>query len=454
MMSVTGKENNNFDINELSGEIPSGGRILFVDDEENILRALKRLFMDENYEVYTASSGSSGLNILENEKNIGLIVSDQRMPEMQGSEFLARSREIVPDAVRILLTGYSDITAAVDAINRGGAARYISKPWKDEELIQTVKDCMQRYFLVQENKRLQEIIKKKNAELKKWNDELQGYVQEQTMELQDKYNEVKKLNVKLRENYKDTVSAFSGLLEMRDKSMRSHSRNVAKIAGQAAKLMERSPDEIEMIIVSALLHDVGKIGIPDVMLMRDYAEMDPGGKAEYEKHPVMGQEAIDVMGDLHRHGIIIRHHHERYDGKGFPDQLKGNDIPIGSRIIAIADFIDKNVRKHQGDSGVGLVLEQVHAMTGKMFDPRIVPLIDAPVKALYKKILSKADYVERELPPSKIHVGMILARDVISGTGLLLLSKGTQLNGANIEVLIRYYEIDPSKRPIAVLSKR
>lgn len=453
MMSAD-KINNDSEIGKLSEVIPSGGRILFVDDEENILRSLKRLFMDENYEVFTAPSGAGGLNILENEKNIGLIVSDQRMPEMQGSEFLAKSRAIAPDAVRILLTGYSDITAAVDAINRGGAARYISKPWKDEELVQIVRECMQRYFLVQENLRLQEIIKKKNAELKKWNDELQGYVQEQTMELQDKYNEVKQLNVRLRENFKDTINAFSGLLEMRDKSMRSHSRNVAKLAAQVAKVMNLPADEIEMIIVSAMLHDIGKIGIPDVMLLRDYESMDANGKAEYEKHPVRGQEAIDAIGELHRQGIVIRHHHERFDGKGFPDQLKGNDIPIGARIIAMADFVDKNVRKHQGDSGIDLVLEQVRAAAGRMFDPKLIPLIDAPVKALYRKILSKADYVERELSPVNIQVGMILARDVISGTGLLLLSKGTQLSGVNIEVLQRYYELDPAKRPVAVLCKK
>ena len=123
-------------------------RALFVDDEENILKALQRLLMDEDFEVLTASSAKEGLQLLLQTENVGLIVSDQRMPEITGVQFLEQAKEMVPEALRIMLTGYADLTATMDAINRGGAYRYITKPWNDEELIQTIRDAVQQYRLI------------------------------------------------------------------------------------------------------------------------------------------------------------------------------------------------------------------------------------------------------------------------------------------------------------------
>jgi DNA-binding NtrC family response regulator len=122
-------------------------KILFVDDEENVLRALKRLFMDEDMEVYTASSGRSGLEMVK-DAEFSVIVSDQKMPEMSGSEFLEKTKEVSPDSIRIVLTGYADIDATINAINRGGAYRYVAKPWNDTDLVLTVRDAAEKYRLV------------------------------------------------------------------------------------------------------------------------------------------------------------------------------------------------------------------------------------------------------------------------------------------------------------------
>ncbi|RMG57169.1 MAG: response regulator, partial [Deltaproteobacteria bacterium] len=161
------------------GEIPI--KVLFVDDEENILKALRRLLIDEeDMEVFTASSGEEGLKILESEPDIGVIVSDQRMPGLSGVDFLEKAKKIAPHSVRIVLTGYADVHAAVDAINRGGAYRYVSKPWKDEELLQIIRDAASRYRLIVENRRLIQIINQQNRELKSWNEKLEARVKEQT----------------------------------------------------------------------------------------------------------------------------------------------------------------------------------------------------------------------------------------------------------------------------------
>ncbi|MBI4848748.1 MAG: response regulator [Nitrospirae bacterium] len=443
---------------EAAHEIKSGTpvEILFVDDEKNVLQALKRLCMDEDYEIILANSAEEALEVLRNHPNLGLIVSDQRMPGMTGSEFLARAKDIMPDTVRILLTGYADINAVADAINKGGAYRYITKPWKDEELLQIIGDAVKRYSLVQENKRLQEIIRKQNEELKRWNSQLEFFVQEQTIEIQNKNKALEKLNEDLIKNFKNSIHAFSSLIELRDRRTGNHSKNVAEISTKTALAMKLSSEEVETITVAALLHDIGKIGIPDVVLLMEFDQMSAEERNEYMQHPVRGQAAVDSVEDFRDAGILIRHHHECYNGMGFPDKLPGGRIPVGARIIAVADFIDKTVRNLDKDNAVEITLGKVRDDLGKMFDPQIYPFIEVPVREVLAGITrkSKANMIETELNVSNIQVGMLLARDVKSGTGLILLSKGTVLNPKNIQALKRYYQLDPSKTGIFVLVKR
>ncbi len=165
--------------------------ILFVDDEANILKALQRLFIDDDYDVQTASSGKTALSMLESGLRPTVIVSDQRMPEMGGAEFLAKTIEIVPDTVRMVLTGYADINAAVNAINKGGIYRYILKPWSDDDLKLSIQGAIKHYNLIQENKQLAKELTEKNQELSQLNDELEKKVAERTLELSQKIKELK-----------------------------------------------------------------------------------------------------------------------------------------------------------------------------------------------------------------------------------------------------------------------
>jgi len=432
---------------------PEKGKILFVDDEENILRSLQRLFMDEEIEVFTASSGAKGLEILARETEVGVIVSDQRMPEMTGVDFLEKSKAISPQSIRILLTGYADVNAAIDAINRGGTFRYLNKPWNDDELVQAVKGALHMYHLLTENKRLAAIVKKQNAELKKWNTELESIVQEQTMELQKSYDSVRAVNSMLRVNFKNTIVAFSGLIELRDKRMRTHSRNVAEVSVNVAKQLGMESEERETVMVAALLHDIGKIGIPDLMLARETEQMNFAEREEYLQHPIRGQAAIDRIEELREAGRIIRAHHENYDGSGFPDGLKKADIPLGARIITLTDYIDKKIRKAMGATGFEILRREVELQKGTLFDPKLIPVVFAQAEAFYKKIRPKTDHVEIELLPNDLQEGMEASRDVFSGTGILLLTKGTVLAKPGIILLKRYYELDPANQGVFVSVK-
>lgn len=429
-------------------EIPV--KILLVDDEENILRSLKRLLMDEGHEILFSTSGEQALQILKQNEDIGLIVSDQRMPGLTGTDFLEMAMKIRPLAVRILLTGYSDINAAIDAINRGGAAKYLTKPWKDDEIRAAVREACQRYVLIQKNKRLAGIVLKQNEELKRWSKELEFHVQEQTIELSRQNDMLKKLTERLRGDLRKTIVALSSLIELRDRRVKSHSRNVAEIASKTASAMGRPFEEIEHITIASLLHDIGKIGMPDVLLAKDIEDFDDEESKEYQLHPVRGQAALDTIEDLRPAGLLIRHHHEAVDGTGFPDNLRGEEIPLGARIIAMADYIDRSIGRATDTSALQKTLKSLETKLGNRFDPKIAGYMQSPLEEVYSKTLSETIAMEHELDPKNLKEGMVVARDIKSGTGLILCSQGICLNAANIQTIQRYYSIDPPSQGVFV----
>jgi len=157
--------------------------VLCVDDEENILHSLKRLLRKEGYRLLTATSGAEGLKKLQ-ENSVHLVVSDQRMPEMSGTEFLAKVKENYPDTIRIVLTGYTEVDSITASINKGHIYKFILKPWNDQNLKLEIKQGLDQYALVQSNKRLHERVLQQNEELKKINENLEKIVRDRTMDLE------------------------------------------------------------------------------------------------------------------------------------------------------------------------------------------------------------------------------------------------------------------------------
>jgi response regulator RpfG family c-di-GMP phosphodiesterase len=335
-------------------------RVLFVDDEENILKSLRRLVAEEDFEVLLAASGEAGLAILrETGEDMAVIVSDQRMPGLTGVDFLQQARALAPDAGRILLTGYADISATIDAINKGGAHRYISKPWNDQEIVLTIRDAVRSYHLARENRVLSALVSRQNEELTEWNSSLKTRVLEQTASIRQKITELHGLNEKLHRNYLSILAAFSGLHELHDREAKNHCGNVAVISAAVARSAGLPEKLIEEIRVAALLHDIGTIGISDTLLHGDVERMTEGELREYRSHSVRGQAAVDSIEDLRPAGVLIRHHHENFDGNGFPDRLSGSAIPLGARIIALADATDRLLSENRVDNSIERALHTV-----------------------------------------------------------------------------------------------
>lgn len=423
--------------------------VLFVDDDENILRSLKRLFFEESFEVLTAGSGKEALEILKN-KEVGVIVSDQKMPEMDGAQFLERAKKMAPCSVRMVLTGQADVTAAMDAINKGGAWQYITKPWDDNELRIAVKNAIETYKITRENIYLTQLNIKQNQELQSWSTELVMHVQQQTIDLGRQNRELKALNEKLNKNMQFTITSFSNLIDLRDNTVCNHSSNVASFATAIAEKIPLSENEIKTISVAAQLHDIGKVGIPDIVLQKDPAALTPDEMVEYKKHPILGQSAVDALEGLRDAGILIRHHHESFDGSGFPDGLKGTAIPLGSRIIAIADVFDRTAVMGNGTAAIPKALRIIESLLNKWFDPGLFEHIK---KIIIDKtasfVLTDSDVVT-EMPPNELLPGMLVSRDVRTGTGLLLLMKGIILDEKHIDIIQRCYHLDPAQTGVYV----
>jgi putative nucleotidyltransferase with HDIG domain len=344
-------------------EIPG---VLFVDDEVNIRRALARLFRTEPYRVLQAGSAEEALRILESE-SVQVVVSDQRMPGMHGATLLSRVRERWPETIRIMLTGYTEIDVAVEAINQGEVYRLITKPWNDEELRATIRTAIDAWRMRREIDRLNRVTHEQNLELQEMNRTLESKVHERTRQVQNKHQE-------LRLAYLSTVRALAEAIDAKDPYTRGHSERVGVYSSRIARELGCEARFIERIYLAGLLHDIGKIGIRDHIITKP----GPLTQQEYEevkKHPAIGArilEPVDFLSDIVR---CVRHHHEWYDGtpRGYPDGLKGAEIPYPSRIILVADTVEAMTsdRPYRTSMSMGRVVEEVQIFSGTQFDPAV-----------------------------------------------------------------------------------
>ena len=430
-------------------------RILLVDDEESITKALQRLFRRESHEIYTASGGEEALHLLRESTNpFSLILSDQRMPGMNGAEFLEKAREIYPDSIRILLTGYSDMSAVIDAVNRGQIHRYMTKPWNDEEMLLVVRQSLDHYDLVTENVRLLELTKKQNEELSELNRTLEAKVEERSGEIIIKNKELSRLNQVLEQNLYNAVKAFSSLVERQNTALAGHGRRVAQLSRQIGERLDLPTDELIQIEVAALLHDFGKLSFPPRLM--DYREeaWTLEERKLYRMHPKLGQDTVHFISRLDYVGLLIRSHHERYDGQGYPDRLTEEEIPIGARVITVADAYDRvaNLRIDVDGSVKGIRVsegrlseEEVYQRAAVMhlrkgshlsYDPDIV-------KRTLSFLKDKGAYREdRKVDVEDLCGGMVLARPLYSTGGRFLLPAETVLTDSIIRKIRAIHEND------------
>lgn len=341
--------------------------VLFVDDETNILKALQRLLRHEPMRVLCASRAQEALEILEREP-AQVVVSDQRMPEMSGVDLLQSIRDRHRDVVRMMLTGYTEMNVAVEAINRGEIYRLITKPWNDDELKATLRQAFDHYDLKQEIKRLNQVTREQNFKLQDMNRNLEHKVRERTKQLAEKNHE-------LRTAYVQTIRALAEAVDAKDAYTRGHSERVGVYASKIAREMGFPKEFIERVYIAGLLHDVGKIGVRDAVITKP-DRLTPEEYEEIRRHPEIGAKILEPVTFLSDVVRCVRHHHEWFDGsdRGYPDRLRGDDIPLPSRIILVADTCEAMTSDRPYRRGLGLesVIEELHKYSGTQFDPACV----------------------------------------------------------------------------------
>ena len=400
--------------------------VLCVDDEPNILSAIRRALRGSGYRVLSADSGQQALQLLSAE-TVHLIVSDMRMPGMDGAQLLEQVRRQWPGITRILLTGQSDVGSTMAAINRGEIFRYISKPWNENELLMAAREGLERQALLNEKARLEHAVACHNDELTRLNASLEQQVLERTAQLSS-------ANTKLSKNYLSSIKAFSNLIELRGGPTAGHSRRVAELARRIAVQMNLPAADVQAVFVAGLLHDIGHVGLSDALLACSVPRMTPEDKAQYEQHPVLGEQALMALEDMQPVATIVRSHHERYDGMGFPDALGGDAIPIGARILAVADTYDDLQTGHLARAQLAATDARMLVQRGRntQFDPSVV---DAFVE-LQRTREASPSFVE--LPVEQLKPGMVLARDLRSREGMVLLAADHALSADLIQRIVAY----------------
>lgn len=426
--------------------------LLFVDDEANILSSLKRLFRPQGYRIFTAESGAQGLEVMARE-TIDLVISDMRMPEMNGAQFLEKVREKWPETVRILLTGYAEIGTTIDAINKGQIYRYISKPWEDNDITLIVRHALQQKLLEQEKRRLEELTREQNRELKELNIHLEERVMTRTDEVRQTMAFLEVAHEKLKKSFITSVRVFSNLIEMRHPAMAGHARRVAEMARSLAQQLGMSDAEVQDVFIAGLLLDIGKIGLSDRLLEKPFNSLTGAERSEMVKYPVKGQMALMELEQLQGAAQLIRSHRERFDGLGYPDRLAGFNIPLGARILALVKDYDMALIGTTFARPVKPVdaMLQIQDGKGNRYDPAVA---DAFMGKIRKDIETAKDkLMELALRSGQLKPGMVIARDLVTKSGELLLSKGYALDEPIIDQIRGFERMDSHPLTIHVYTK-
>jgi len=421
--------------------------LLCVDDEPNILNALRRLLRPNGYEVQVAPGGSEGLALLE-QKPVDLVISDMRMPGMDGAEFLTQVKARWPDTVRLLLTGYADMDATVAAINQGQIARYLSKPWNDGELLTAVRDALEVKFLQSERRRLEALTATQNRDLLNLTAKLEDRVKERTAQLSGALKAVEASRASMHRSLLNGVRAYANLLELRSSKLAAHGKRVAERARAVALAMKCEPAQVQAIAVAGLLHDIGRLSLSDAALATPAHKLEGEAREDDLHHPGRGADLLTVLESTAAAAEIVRVHHARFDGKGTPKGLRGEEIPLGARILAVVDDFDETVS--------GLLVHPVpraeDAMKsivegrGRQYDPAAV---DAFV-ALYGSAERPPAKPDRVLRTFELNPGMVLAQDIVAQDRRLLLVAEYALDREMIDGLVAYEQANRAQLSIRV----
>ncbi|MEK7441880.1 MAG: HD domain-containing phosphohydrolase [Chloroflexota bacterium] len=394
--------------------------ILIVDDEMKTRQLLETIFRQDGYQVITAHSAEEALQGLTGQ-DVSLVISDDNLPGMSGTEFLKRVRQDFPNSFRLLLAASNDLQVAVNAINEGHIFYYITKPWNDDELKMVVRNALQRYELGLDERRLRALIVQQSNALRTSNELLEQKVQERTAEVEAN-------NRALETTLVQMVQTLHGLLEAHGIGQKGHSMRVSEGCDWVAARLGLGQAQRLEIQMAASLHDLGKVSLPQEILKKNPLSFSRAEAAMYREFPMLGQSLLSNIKLLEGVGKTIYHQREWYNGTGYPAGLSGDNIPLGSRIIAVIDWYEE---RHD--------YEDIQRNVGHRFDPNVVKVFGE-----YLEMTSTSDNNSSlALLPDRLQEGMMITDDVYTGRGLLLVTRGKVVDKATLEKIRNFNAVDP-----------
>jgi response regulator RpfG family c-di-GMP phosphodiesterase len=365
------------------------------------------------------------------------IISDMRMPGMNGAEFLQAARTLQPRAVRLLLTGHADAASALQAVNQGEVFRYFTKPWDDAQLAAALNEGVERERLRAERDRLLAQVERQNAELQTSNHALETRVAERTAALQQALARSDQAHRQLKQGFTATMHMLCALVEARAGLTRGTARRVVEHVRRVGPALGLAGAALQDAIFAAMLVDLGKLLLPERLLLQPCSELVGEDRQQWLAHPqhahalLLGNPSLEGVAEL------LRSLHEHHDGHGLPDRRAGDAIPMGSRLLAVA--VDYEAWRAGAATPTRLsaaeALKALHGTAGKRHDPRAV--------AAFAATLPEPQAPTRQqlrLPASRLEPGMELAEDLCIREGFALLTRGITLDQDMIGQLQRLEE--------------
>ena len=386
--------------------------ILVVDDDEIILESLAEQLRCEGYIVATATTAEDALGFLRTQ-SFAVVISDQKLPGMLGTALLAEAKQLQPHTSRILVTGILSADTVIEAINRGEIFRFLAKPWLRAELLATVDNAVQRHDLIASNEMLQ-------TQTSQLNHELRAKVEE----LGAKNRALDEAHGALQANFDHSLELGFRIINTFYPLLGQHTKQVVAICQRMVANGHFTEEEERVLIASAWLHDIGLIAFERGLLHKFFASperLSNDDRKLLQQHPIYGQTLATFVDQLTDVGDTIRAHHERFDGRGYPDGVAGERIPRTARFLAVA--------VHFAESGVSkdCAIEGMLRLSGTVLDPEAVRLFFRSMP------LAEVPRTVREVLVEELSPGMKLASGIYSPSGLLLIGEGQELNPTAIE---------------------
>lgn len=438
-------------------------KIVCVDDDPIALKVYRNHIEGAGYEMETALTAAEAMAVISRFMP-DLIFCDVNLPDMNGFELCRKVKDDPELATTIFILSSAMYTETQDAV-RGldiGADDYLQKPVNKDELLAKIKSFLRikllQDSLLQSNVKLQKAfqdlkeykfaLETKNKLLSKEKQMLENSLKQISLMVEERERtnlELERLNKVQEDNFTNLINLLSATIESKRQYHRGHAQKVAEIATYMAQRMELSEEDIRAIGIASRLHEIGKLSIPDSLAMKNPKEYTESEKNLLIQHPTKGAAILQDYIGFEKVSNIIKHFHENYDGSGVPSGLKGKNIPIGSRILAVANIFDNLVyRKKEGTAVTAF--EAIEDDIGVRFDARVVNYLHKYVSDHPPSDEDKA----RELRLYELEPGMVLSAGIYTMSGALLLPIHTKLTQATLDQIANYNKMEPIEDAIFV----